>query len=211
MKKSIWITAVVAILALSIAGLTAGCQKKEDIGSLTDEQIKAAKKAELQAKKNDAKDEGGMWRESNLPPDQAKKIKKEIEAGFKKAIDVWTNTKGNPESFKKGLTGKALLELEKQTKNESAQGKIKIRVHDNSEFEVVKVKETAGAVAYVYIDNGYYIDAKTKKPISKPSGAKKEWLIGIGKYGKVWKISNIVPLRPNDPSSGSLPPGHKTQ
>lgn len=199
MRKKIWITAVIVMVTLIIAGLTAGCQKK-DVGGLTDEQIKAAKKGNLQATHDD-KYTGGMWAESNLPPDQTKKIKAEIEKGFERALDVWINTKDNPEDFEKGLAGRALWELKQQSADEQAQGKIKIRVHDEREFEVVKVKEDAGAVAYAYTDNGYYIDAKTKKRISEPSRDKKEWLIGVGKFGKVWKISEITPLRPQSPGS----------
>jgi len=205
-KKSIWLVAIISIVMLSLIGLTAGCQKKEDIGGLTDEQIKAAKKGDLQAT-HDFKYTGGMWSESKLPPKEAKRIKKEIEEGFKKALDIWINTKDNPKDFEKGLAGKALWELKQQTAAEQAQGKIKIRVHDKREFEVVKIKEDAGAVAYTYVDNSYYIDAKTKKKISKPTGDKKEWLIGIGKYGKVWKISEIVPLRPKTPTDKE----HKSQ
>lgn len=199
MKKNTLITAVIVMIALSIAGLTAGCQKKQDIGGLTNAQIKAAKKGELQAE-HDNKYTGGMWAESKLPPDQSKKIKAEIEDGFKEALEIWITTKDNPKDFKKGLTGRALWELEQQSAGEKKQGKIRIRVHDEREFEVVKVKEDAGAVAYSYVDNGYYIDAKTKKRISKPSGDQKEWLIGIGKDGKVWKISEITPLRPKSES-----------
>ncbi|MBE0448333.1 MAG: hypothetical protein IBX64_09600 [Actinobacteria bacterium] len=133
---------------------------------------------------------------ANCRPNRQKKIKKEIEAGFEKSLEAWLHASDNPDDLEKGMVGKALAELKQQFTDELAQGKIKIRVHDDREFEAVKVDEESGAVAYAYIDNGYYIDVKTKQRISKPLNEKKEWLIAVAKKGKTWKISEIVPLRP---------------
>jgi len=194
-KKSsampILITVVMLLIAAGLA--TTGCTGRRSVSELTDAQIKAA--AEKSGGHVDQY-AGGMWAESKLPPAQAKKIKKEIEAGFEKAVKIWLSVKNNQDEFAEGMTGDALNEIKQQFKSELDQGKIKVRVHDDEQSEVVRVKEEAGAIAYSYIDNGYYIDAKTKQKISEPINEKREWLIGLLKVDGTWKISDIASLKP---------------
>jgi len=194
-RKTTILSASIPIIAFAIIVLAiSGCQQKRSVVELSDAEIKAA--AEKREEHVD-KYARSMWAESKLPPEQAKKIKKEMEKGFEKSLEVWLSVTDDPDDFKKGMTGSAFEELKQQFTNELAQGKIKVRVHDSQVFEAVKIDEESGAIAYAYTDNGYYIDAKTKKKISKPLNEKKEWLISVAKVKNVWKISGIYPLRPN--------------
>ncbi len=194
MRKVSVIIAFIALLSFAIVGIVVNsCQTNRGFMPLSSDQINAAMTG---GKRHTDQYTGDMWSKSKLPPSQAKKIKAEIEAGFKQALGIWLQVKDNPNGFEKGMAGDALKELKRQYTDELTQGKIKIRVHDNREFEVVQIKEKAGAIAYTYTDNGYYIDAKTKQSISKPLGKKREWLIGISKIGNTWKITDIVTLKP---------------
>jgi hypothetical protein len=195
MRKLITLPAAIAIIVVVAGGLAiTGCQEKGSIRKLSDAEIEtAAKKQQEQHVDSYAR---SMWAESQLPQEQADKIKKEIEAGFKKSVDIWLAVTDSPDSFEKGMTGAALEELKQQFADELEQGKIKIRVHDDQEFDVVKIDKEYGAVAYAYTDNGYYVDAKTRKKISNPINEKKEWLVGVVKAKDTWKISGIYPLRP---------------
>lgn len=199
MRKITKATALTLIVAIIFTGsMITGCQQKGSIRDLSDEEIKAAAE---KRKKHVNEQAGSMWAQSKLPAEETKKIKNEMREGFEKALKVWLSVSDNPNHFEKGISGKALEELKQQSANELAQGKIKVRVHSDREFEAVKVEKESGAIAYAYIDNSYYIDAKMKNKISKPLNEKKEWLIGIAKIDGTWKINTIVPLRPKMPQN----------
>lgn len=173
-----------------------GCSKKSALRPPTAAELKSAGIPSASANSDPT---GSMWKESNLPLDKAKRIKKEIEEAFKKDVEIWIHADA-PGDFEEAMVGKALAELKKQFEDELAQGKIKIRRHDDQDFEVVRVKENSGIVAYAYVDNGVYVDANSKKPLADPLGKKREWLVGMVKTSTGWKISDILPLRPQKSS-----------
>lgn len=141
-----------------------GCTSNRALRPPTDAELKSAKSAVASSRDDPT---GSMWKESNLPPEKAKKIKKEIEEAFKKDVDIWLRA-DSPDDFAAAMVGNALAELKKQTEDELSQGKLEIRVHDDRDFEVVRVKEESGIVAYTYVDNSIYVDAKTRKPLGVP-------------------------------------------
>ncbi len=186
-RAVMFLAIVVALIATA-----SGCSKSKALKTPTDAELKSAGSSSAASASDPT---GSMWKESNLPLEKAKKIKKEIEEAFKKDVDIWIHADASSD-FADAMVGKAYAELKKQFDDELSQGKIKLRRHDDQKFEVVRVKEYSGIVAYTYIDNGLYVDAKSKKPLGDPVGKKREWLVGMVKTGEGWKISDILPLRP---------------
>jgi hypothetical protein len=119
-------------------------------------------------------------------------LRKKIYDDFIEDVKLWQSD--NPHDYRKALTGRALQQLEDIYGADLKAGKIKVRVHKDIKAEVKDLQFDTAQVAYKFTDASYYIDAETKKAITKPLNVTREWNIGLtqDKANGQWKITVIL-------------------
>ena len=119
-------------------------------------------------------------------------LKKQIETDLKEDIQYMQSK--NPHDYTKGLIGRALTQFNTAYENDFAGGKIRVRVYNTTELNVIGMQFGVPEAIFKFTDNSYYIDAKTRQAVSKPLGLKRQWAIGMAKDDKdgQWKISVIM-------------------
>ncbi|MHB8841632.1 MAG: hypothetical protein ACYC56_07570 [Candidatus Aquicultor sp.] len=99
----------------------------------------------------------------------------------------------NPHDYTKGLTGRALRQFQTAYEKDFGGGKIRVRVYKTTDIKVIGMQFGVPEAIYKFTDNSYYIDAKTRQPVSKPLNVKREWALGLAKdAGDHWKVSLIM-------------------
>lgn len=121
---------------------------------------------------------------------QGEALKQEITKDFLEDIQIMQSS--NPNDYGKGLTGKALQKF-KDAYNQDAQGgKLRIRVYKTLKAEVADMQFGVPEATFKFVDNSYFVDPNTMKPISKPLNVTREWYMGMQKEDGRWKISLIM-------------------
>ncbi|OIO84695.1 MAG: hypothetical protein AUK32_08305 [Candidatus Aquicultor secundus] len=99
----------------------------------------------------------------------------------------------NPHDFTKGLTGRALRQFQTAYEKDFDGGKIRVRVYKTIDVKVIGMQFGVPEAIYKFTDNSYYIDTKTRQPVSQPLNVKREWALGLAKdAGGHWKVSLIM-------------------
>jgi len=92
-----------------------------------------------------------------------------------------------------GLTGRALRQFQTAYEKDFDGGKIRVRVYKTIDVKVIGMQFGVPEAIYKFTDNSYYIDTKTRQPVSQPLNVKREWALGLAKdAGGHWKVSLIM-------------------
>lgn len=172
-----FLTMAIASLAASML-VAAGCAKN-------DVSLPIAKgKVNQTSNKRPAKDE--LKEEPT-----GEELEKLITKHALEDIKYWSAQ--NPDDYSKGFIGSALSSLQNTYKKDLEAGKIKVRVHKDVDLKITGMQFGTPKGTYKFRDESYYIDAKTKKPISQAESVQKEWKLAFRKdKDGTWKISLVM-------------------
>lgn len=124
----------------------------------------------------------------NEPKGEA--LRQQITKDFLEDIQIMQSS--NPSDYKKGLTGKALQEFT-DAYNQDAQGnKLRIRVYNTLKASVNDMQFNVPEATFKFVDNSYFVNPSTMKPISQPLNVIRTWYIGMHKEDGRWKIALIM-------------------
>lgn len=119
------------------------------------------------------------------------KLKAKVSKDLQDDINLMQSK--NPHDYTKGLTGRALRQFQSAYEKDFDGGKIRIRVYKTIDIKVIGMQFGVPEAIYKFTDNSYYIDAKTRQPVSQPLNVKREWALGLAKdTGDHWKVSLIM-------------------
>ncbi len=121
-----------------------------------------------------------------------KKEEKKILKDVKENIALLAQMREDTTTLAKGFTSQALENLVKTHDEDMADGKIKVRVFEKSDYSVNFASKKIIAVTWSYVDKSYYIDKDTQKVVQKPEKKKHTFALAVVEDNKHWKIGQIM-------------------
>lgn len=123
-----------------------------------------------------------------LTDQQAKKILSDT----KDDINIILKAKNDESRLSKALTDPALKQTRDNIKADKQLGRIRIRVYKNIKLQIKNFTKPTAGLTLTFIDEGYYIDSKTNKPLTQPTHQKQVLLLAALEKAGRWKISEIL-------------------
>lgn len=164
------VTLILVIGLASISLFSAGCAPR---GSNDLEVV-------LEPAQDQAKSKDG------LDPLTRGKIRRQILDDTEEVVAFWL--KGDMKSLEKGFTKELFTKYKSRIDDLHKEGQEKIRIHENQDFEVTELSESAATVKYVFDDKSYFISKSTGKKVKALDKPKSEMDISLKKSGKRWKV-----------------------
>lgn len=125
-----------------------------------------------------------------LDPLTRGKIRQQILSDTKENIGIWL--KGDTKNLEKAFTKDFLPEYMTRINKLHAEGKDKVRMHENQEFEVTGLAENTAMVKYTFYDKSHFVSTETKRVVKKLNNPKSEITITVKKQGERWKIKRLI-------------------
>lgn len=164
---------VILILVISLASISlfsAGCGPR---GSNDLEVV-------LESTQDQAKSKDG------IDPLTRGKIRRQILDDTEEVIASWL--KGDMKGLEQGFTKELFTKYKSRVDDLHKQDQEKVRIHENQDFEVTELSESAATVKYIFDDKSYFISRSTNKKLKDLDKPKSEMNISVVKSDKRWKV-----------------------